>query len=99
MALSLFFGSTPLVSEPHATVLLRSLRLALLSGALFSMSPAMALDAVVVAGKTCPANTTPVTYQEAVGMCSTGDHQACDVTYRYEMSRSAVPAGSPADQW
>ena len=66
MALSLFFGSTPLVSEPHATVLLRSLRLALLSGALFSMSPAMALDAVVVAGKTCPANTTPVTYQEAV---------------------------------
>jgi len=66
MALSLFFGSTPLVSEPHATVLLRSLRLALLSGALFTMSPAMALDAVVVAGKTCPANTTPVTYQEAV---------------------------------
>src|SRR3954453_10937384 len=63
MALSLFFGSTPLVSEPHATVLLRSLRLALLSGALFSMSPAMALDAVVVAGKTCPAHTTPVTYQ------------------------------------
>jgi hypothetical protein len=66
MALSLFFGSTPLVSKPHATVLPRFPRLALLSGALFSMSPAMALDAVVVAGKTCPANTTPVTYNEAV---------------------------------
>ena len=38
-------------------------------------------------------------YQEAVWMCSTGDHQACDVMYRYEMSRSAVPTGSPADQW
>ena len=38
-------------------------------------------------------------YQEAVWMCSTGDHQACDVTYRYETSRSAVSAGSPADQW
>ena len=36
-------------------------------------------------------------YQEAVWMCSTGDHQACDVTYRYETSRSAVPAGNPAD--
>jgi hypothetical protein len=24
-------------------------------------------------------------------MCSTGDHQACDVLYRYEMARSAVP--------
>ena len=24
-------------------------------------------------------------------MCSTGDHQACDVMYRYEMARSAVP--------
>jgi hypothetical protein len=40
-----------------------------------------------------------LSYQEAVWMCSTGDHQACDVTCRYEMSRSAVPAGSPADQW
>ena len=40
-----------------------------------------------------------LSYQEAVWMCSTGDHQACDVTYRYETSRSAVPAGSPADQW
>ena len=40
-----------------------------------------------------------LSYQEAVWMCSTGDHQACDVAYRYEMSRSAVPTGSPADQW
>ena len=24
-------------------------------------------------------------------MCSTGDHQACDVMYRYEMARFAVP--------
>jgi hypothetical protein len=40
-----------------------------------------------------------LSYPEAVWMCSTGDHQACDVMYRYEMSRSAVPTGSPADQW
>ena len=40
-----------------------------------------------------------LSYQEAVWMCSTGDHQACDITYRYEQSRTAVPAGSPADQW
>ncbi len=40
-----------------------------------------------------------LSYQEAVWMCSTGDHQACDIMYRYEMARSAVPAGSPADQW
>ena len=40
-----------------------------------------------------------LSYQEAVWMCSTGDHQACDITYRYEQSRAAVPAGSPADQW
>jgi hypothetical protein len=39
-----------------------------------------------------------LSYQEAVWMCSTGDHQACDVVYRYELSRSAVSAGSPADQ-
>jgi hypothetical protein len=32
-----------------------------------------------------------LSYQEAVWMCSTGDHQACDVMYRYEMARSAVP--------
>jgi hypothetical protein len=31
-----------------------------------------------------------LSYQEAVWMCSTGDHQACDVMYRYEMARSAV---------
>ena len=24
-------------------------------------------------------------------MCSTGEHQACDVVYRYDMARSAVP--------
>jgi hypothetical protein len=32
-----------------------------------------------------------LSYQEAVWMCSTGDHQACDVMYRYETARSAVP--------
>ena len=40
-----------------------------------------------------------LSYEEAVWMCSAGDHQACDVMYRYEIARSAVPAGSPADQW
>ena len=30
-------------------------------------------------------------YQEAVWMCSTGDLQACDTMYRFEMARSAVP--------
>ena len=47
----------------------------------------------------CFSRNWPLSYQEAAWMCSTGDHQACDVTYRYETSRSAVPAGSPADQW
>jgi hypothetical protein len=37
------------------------------------------------------------TYQEAIWMCSTDDLQACDVMYRFEMARSAVPSGSPAD--
>jgi hypothetical protein len=55
--------STPLVSH---IVLMKSLRLALLSGALIGAGPALAVDAIVVAGKTCPANTTPVTYDEAV---------------------------------
>ena len=36
-----------------------------------------------------------LSYQEAVWMCSTGDHQACDIMYRYEMARSAVPAWQP----
>ena len=39
-----------------------------------------------------------LTYQEAVGMCSTGDLQACDVMYRFELARSAVPSDSPVDQ-
>ena len=33
-----------------------------------------------------------LTYQAAVWMCGTGNLQACDVMYRYEMARSAVPA-------
>ena len=39
-----------------------------------------------------------LTYQEAVWMCSTGDLQACDVMYRFELARSAMPSDSPADQ-
>ena len=31
-----------------------------------------------------------LSYQEAVWMCSTGDLQACDVMYRFEISRSAA---------
>jgi hypothetical protein len=36
-------------------------------------------------------------YQEAVWLCSSGDLQACDVMYAYDMARSGAPAGSPAD--
>ena len=39
-----------------------------------------------------------LSYQEAAWMCGTGDLQACEVMYGYEMARSAVPTGSPADQ-
>jgi len=39
-----------------------------------------------------------LTYQEAVWMCTTGDLQACDVMYRFELARSAVPRGSQASQ-
>ena len=39
-----------------------------------------------------------LSYQEATWMCSTGDLQACDVMYRFELARSAVSHGSPADQ-
>jgi hypothetical protein len=38
-----------------------------------------------------------LTYQEAAWMCSTGDLQACDLMYRFELARSAVPSGSRAD--
>jgi len=38
-----------------------------------------------------------LTYQEAVWMCSTGDLQACDQMYRFELARSTVPNRSPAD--
>ena len=38
-----------------------------------------------------------LTYQEAVWMCNTGDLQACDVMYRFESARSAMPSGGPAD--
>ena len=44
-----------------------------------------------------------LSYQEAVWMCSTGDLQACEVMYSYEMARSGmsgnsqVSGGSPAD--
>ena len=31
-----------------------------------------------------------LTYWQAVWMCSTGDLQACDVMYRFEISRSAA---------
>ena len=61
-----------------------------------------AISAIFLFPFVCPHSAlarTYLSYQEAVWMCSTGDHQACDVTYRYETSRSAVPAGSPADQW
>jgi len=37
------------------------------------------------------------TYQEAVWMCNTGDLQACEVMYRFELARRAVPSGSPAE--
>jgi hypothetical protein len=39
-----------------------------------------------------------LSYQEATWMCSTGDLQACDVMYRFELARSAVSHGSPAEQ-
>src|SRR4051812_35780541 len=39
-----------------------------------------------------------LSYQEAVWMCSTGDLQACEVMCRFELARSAVSHGSPADQ-
>src|SRR4051794_32578096 len=39
-----------------------------------------------------------LSYQQAVWMCGTGDHQACDVMYRFELARSGVSHGSPADQ-
>ena len=44
-----------------------------------------------------------LSYQEAVWMCGTGDLQACEVMYAYEMARSGmsgnsqVSGGSPAD--
>jgi hypothetical protein len=38
-----------------------------------------------------------LSYQEAVWLCGTGNLQACDVMYAYDMARSGVPAGSPAD--
>ena len=38
-----------------------------------------------------------LSYQEAVWMCSTGDHQACDIMYRFELARSTVSHGRPAD--
>jgi hypothetical protein len=31
-----------------------------------------------------------LSYQEAVWMCGTGNLQACDIMYRYEMARSPV---------
>ena len=44
-----------------------------------------------------------LSYQEAVWMCGTGNLQACEVMYAYEMTRSGmsgnsqVLGGSPAD--
>jgi hypothetical protein len=46
----------------------------------------------------CFSRNWSLSYQEAVWMCSTGDHQACDVMYRFELARSTVSHGSPADQ-
>jgi hypothetical protein len=39
-------------------------------------------------------NWNALSYQEAVWMCGTGNLQACDVMYEYEMARSGVPGGS-----
>jgi hypothetical protein len=38
-----------------------------------------------------------LSYQEAVWLCGTGNLQACDVMYAYDMARSGVPAGSQSD--
>jgi hypothetical protein len=69
MVLSTSIGRTPFNLEPSRRGLGRCIQLALLSGAvtgaLFAASPALAFDAIVVAGKACPANTTQVTYAEA----------------------------------
>jgi hypothetical protein len=39
-----------------------------------------------------------LSYQEAAWLCGTGNLQACEVMYAYDMARSGVPAGSPANQ-
>ena len=42
-------------------------------------------------------NWKALSYQESVWMCGTGNLEACDVMYAYEMARSGVAGGSPAD--
>lgn len=39
-----------------------------------------------------------LSYQESVWLCGGGDLQACEVMYEYEMARSGMPAGRPAEQ-
>jgi hypothetical protein len=69
MVLSSSIARTSFELEPRRRGLGRCVHLALLSGAftgaLLAASPALAFDAIVVAGKACPANTTQVTYAEA----------------------------------
>ena len=42
-------------------------------------------------------NSVALPYQEAVWMCGIGDLPACEVMYRYEMARSGLAGGRPAD--
>ena len=67
---------------------------------MFSLKHAVA-SAIFLSAFACPhsalSRNWSLTYEEAVWMCSTGDLQACDVMYRFELARSAVPNGSPAD--
>jgi hypothetical protein len=39
-----------------------------------------------------------LSYQEAVWLCGSGNLQACDVMYSYDMARSGVPADTPPNQ-
>ena len=69
----------------------------MLKGLKFAVMSAIFLIPLAYPHSVLSWNWNALSYQEAVWMCGTGNLQACDVMYAYEMARAGVAGGSPAD--
>ena len=69
----------------------------MLKGLTFAVVSAIFLIPLAYPHSALSWNRNALSYQEAVWMCGTGNFEACDVMYAYELARSGVADGNPAD--